>query len=90
MLQELFGNNVEGVLALKTPWPSIARSIWGDHKRYLETYMKVPVSMWQSTVIITQTFDFSLTRGSSIPVTAPPVTKTATSGLRVASMVCDS
>ncbi|KAJ6467834.1 hypothetical protein C8R45DRAFT_474222 [Mycena sanguinolenta] len=30
----------EGVLALKTPWPSIARTIWQDHARYLETYMK--------------------------------------------------
>jgi hypothetical protein len=40
-LQELIGNNVEGVLALKNPWPSIARSIYQDHKRYLETYMKV-------------------------------------------------
>jgi len=37
---ELEGNNVEGVLALKNPWPSVARTIWGDHKRYLETYMK--------------------------------------------------
>ncbi|KAJ7594060.1 hypothetical protein C8J56DRAFT_1012431 [Mycena floridula] len=37
---ELHGNNVEGVLALKNPWPSIARSIYQDHKRYLETYMK--------------------------------------------------
>ncbi|KAF8913539.1 acetate--CoA ligase [Mucidula mucida] len=36
----LEGNDVEGVLALATPWPSIARTIWGDHKRYLETYMK--------------------------------------------------
>jgi acyl-coenzyme A synthetase/AMP-(fatty) acid ligase len=32
---------VEGVLALKAPWPSIARTIYGDHKRYLETYMQV-------------------------------------------------
>ncbi|KAJ7160430.1 acetate--CoA ligase [Mycena filopes] len=38
--EELEGNNVEGVLALKTPWPSIARTIWQDHARYLETYMK--------------------------------------------------
>jgi len=37
--KELEGNNVEGVLALATPWPSIARTIWKDHKRYLETYM---------------------------------------------------
>jgi len=38
--QELEGNNVEGVLVLKTPWPSIARTIYQDHNRYLETYMK--------------------------------------------------
>ncbi|KAJ7080109.1 hypothetical protein C8R44DRAFT_824442 [Mycena epipterygia] len=38
--EELKGNNVEGVLALATPWPSIARTIWQDHARYLETYMK--------------------------------------------------
>jgi len=36
---ELHGPSVSGVLALKSPWPSIARTIWGDHKRYLETYM---------------------------------------------------
>ena len=39
--QELVGNNVEGVLVIKHPWPSIARTVNGDHKRYLETYMKV-------------------------------------------------
>ena len=38
--QELKGNNVEGVLVLKHPWPSIARTIYQDHKRYLETYMQ--------------------------------------------------
>jgi len=38
--KELEGNDVEGVLAIKSPWPSIARTVWGDHKRYLETYMK--------------------------------------------------
>jgi acetyl-CoA synthetase len=27
-------NNVEGVLAIKQHWPSIARTIYGDHKRY--------------------------------------------------------
>ena len=35
------GNNVEGVLVIKTPWPSIARTVYQDHARYLETYMKV-------------------------------------------------
>ncbi|KAG8768771.1 acetyl-CoA synthetase [Serendipita sp. 405] len=35
----LEGNNVEGVLAFANPWPSIARTVWKDHKRYLDTYM---------------------------------------------------
>ncbi|KAK4057085.1 acetyl-coenzyme A synthetase 2 [Microbotryomycetes sp. JL221] len=34
------GNQKEGVLAIKKPWPSIARTVYGDHKRFLETYMK--------------------------------------------------
>ncbi|KAJ2928133.1 hypothetical protein H1R20_g8947, partial [Candolleomyces eurysporus] len=38
--EELHGNNVEGVLCLKTPWPSIARTIYQDHNRYLDTYMR--------------------------------------------------
>ncbi|KAF8643355.1 hypothetical protein AX16_009083 [Volvariella volvacea WC 439] len=38
--EELKGEGVEGVLVLKTPWPSIARTIYNDHKRYLETYMQ--------------------------------------------------
>jgi len=28
------------VFVLKKPWPSIARTVFQDHKRYLETYMK--------------------------------------------------
>ena len=39
-VQELKGDNVEGVLVLKQPWPSIARTVYQDHNRYLETYMK--------------------------------------------------
>ncbi|KAF8480269.1 acetate--CoA ligase [Russula ochroleuca] len=38
--KELVGNNVEGVLALRNPWPSIARTVFQDHERYLATYMK--------------------------------------------------
>ncbi|KAJ7701523.1 hypothetical protein B0H17DRAFT_1128305 [Mycena rosella] len=38
--EELEGNNVEGMLALKMPWPSIMCTIWKDHMCYLETYMK--------------------------------------------------
>jgi acetyl-CoA synthetase len=35
---EVIGNNVSGNLCIKFPWPSIARTIWGDHQRYKETY----------------------------------------------------
>lgn len=33
-------NDVEGVIVANKPWPSIARTIFGDHNRYLETYMR--------------------------------------------------
>ncbi|MFK6999901.1 acetate--CoA ligase [Flavobacterium oreochromis] len=35
---EIEGNQVVGSLCIKFPWPSIARTIWGDHERYRETY----------------------------------------------------
>jgi len=35
---EISRNDVAGNLCIKYPWPSIARTIWGDHKRYKETY----------------------------------------------------
>ena len=35
---ELSGNGVEGRLAIKFPWPSIARTIYGNHQRFRETY----------------------------------------------------
>ena len=36
--EELKGNQVQGRLCIKHPWPSIARTIWGNHQRYKETY----------------------------------------------------
>ena len=30
----------EGSLCIKQPWPSMARTIYGDHERFLTTYMK--------------------------------------------------
>ncbi|KAL7422663.1 acetyl-coenzyme A synthetase 2 [Cryptotrichosporon argae] len=36
----LTGGDVEGVLVCKKPWPSIARTVFRDHKRYLDTYMR--------------------------------------------------
>lgn len=35
---EIEGNQVTGSLCIKFPWPSMARTIWNDHKRYKETY----------------------------------------------------
>ncbi|HEV8514553.1 MAG TPA: acetate--CoA ligase [Cyclobacteriaceae bacterium] len=35
---ELSGNNIEGRLAMKFPWPSMARTIYGNHQRFKETY----------------------------------------------------
>jgi acetyl-CoA synthetase len=34
----LMNKEAEGILAINFPWPSIARTIWGDHKRYQEVY----------------------------------------------------
>ena len=36
--KELEGNNVEGRLTIKFPWPSMARTIYGDHQRFKDTY----------------------------------------------------
>lgn len=37
---ELHGE-AEGVLAIKRPWPSMARTVWGCHERYMETYFDI-------------------------------------------------
>ena len=48
--KELVGNNVTGVLAIRNPWPSVARyaffnltyffrTVYNNHARYLDTYM---------------------------------------------------
>ncbi|MFL2628405.1 MAG: acetate--CoA ligase [Candidatus Marisimplicoccus sp.] len=35
---ELKGNNVQGNLCIKSPWPSILRTTYGDHERCINTY----------------------------------------------------
>ncbi|CAM1346703.1 acetate--CoA ligase [Tenacibaculum crassostreae] len=35
---EVTGNQVDGRLCVKFPWPSMARTIWGNHQRYKDTY----------------------------------------------------
>jgi acetyl-CoA synthetase len=35
---EIQGNDVEGLLCIKAPWPSILRTTYGDHERCRQTY----------------------------------------------------
>jgi len=44
--KEINGNQVEGRLCIKFPWPSIARTIWGNHERYRETYFSAYKNMY--------------------------------------------
>ena len=39
--KEINEQKAEGKLVIKFPWPSIARTIWGNHKRYKETYFSI-------------------------------------------------
>lgn len=36
----MLGNDVTGALCLKKPWPGMARTIYGTHSRFLETYYR--------------------------------------------------
>ncbi|WGK70209.1 acetate--CoA ligase [Candidatus Haliotispira prima] len=38
--EEVHGNDVSGLLAIKRSWPGMARTIYGDHQRYLSTYLR--------------------------------------------------
>jgi acetyl-CoA synthetase len=38
--EELVGNPAEGVLCIARPWPGMARTVFGNHQRYLNVYMK--------------------------------------------------
>lgn len=44
--KEIIGNQVEGRLCIKFPWPSMARTIWGNHERYKETYFSAYENMY--------------------------------------------
>ena len=44
--KEIKGNQVDGRLCIKFPWPSIARTIWGNHERYRDTYFSAYENMY--------------------------------------------
>ena len=43
---ELSGNNVEGLLCVKFPWPSIIRTTYGDHERCKNVYFSAFKDMY--------------------------------------------
>ncbi|MEO1888679.1 MAG: acetate--CoA ligase [Cycloclasticus sp.] len=36
--KEVTGNPAEGILVIKRPWPGIARTLYENHKRFIDTY----------------------------------------------------
>lgn len=38
--KELEGNDVKGVLVIRSPFPSMARTVWGDHERFMDVYLR--------------------------------------------------
>lgn len=44
--KELKGNQVEGRLCIKFPWPGMARTIWNNHERYKDTYFSTCENMY--------------------------------------------
>ncbi len=62
--KELQGE-VEGILAMKQSWPSIMRTLYGDHKRYEETYFsayKVSFSISLVSAVNVITFVINIDR----------------------------
>jgi len=44
--KEVVGNNKEGLLCIKFPWPSILRTTYGDHERCRQTYFSAYENMY--------------------------------------------
>jgi acetyl-CoA synthetase len=44
--KEIKENQTDGRLCIKFPWPSIARTIWGNHQRYKDTYFSAYENMY--------------------------------------------
>jgi acetyl-CoA synthetase len=43
---EIEGNSTEGRLCIKHPWPSMARTVYGNHQRYKDTYFSAFKGMY--------------------------------------------
>lgn len=75
--EEIHGNDVEGVLAFKQPWPSMARTVWGAHKRYMDTYLNVYKGYYVSNPAVPY-HGYPLTRLSSLVMELDVTTKVTT------------
>lgn len=43
---EISGNNVEGNLCIKFPWPGMARTVYGNHERFRQTYFNTYYNLY--------------------------------------------
>jgi hypothetical protein len=64
-------------LAFKQPWPSLARTVWGAHQRYMDTYLNVYKGYYVSARLA-QMWD-AADKNSSLE-TVPDVTTRVTTG----------
>jgi acetyl-CoA synthetase len=46
--EEIKYPNEEGVLCIRRPWPGMARTVYGDHERFIETYFSQIPGMYYS------------------------------------------
>lgn len=82
--KEIEGNDVEGVLAIKRPWPSMARTVLGAHKRYMDTYLNVYKGYYVSIFLISRQIPLI---ESSLQVMVRVVIMTDTTGSGVVLMM---
>jgi acetyl-CoA synthetase len=60
----------QGVLAIRQPWPGMARTCLGDHERYLQTYFHVYRGYYftgDSVIRDSEGFHFIIGRGTEAP-----------------------
>lgn len=84
--EEILGNDVEGVLAFKQPWPSMARTVWGAHKRYMDTYLNVYKGYYVS-ISHSDIEAIRLTGTSSLEMVLAVITKATTGSVAVSMML---
>jgi acyl-coenzyme A synthetase/AMP-(fatty) acid ligase len=78
--EEIHGNDVEGVLAFKQAWPSMARTVYGAHKRYMDTYLNVYKGYYVGTQGREYWQSNMANKLRSSPVTEPGETTRASTG----------